>query len=194
MKKKLSTEKMIELEEWLNVNRPDKCDREYFSKFFSDAEVDYLVDAFIMPFQEMKIALIRYDSGYPKVDELVFVKELQEKYCVPASDFYRRVRQIRKIMKCLSQNPLITYYFDSDSVFREDNEWKNLVNEDRKIINIVDRALNYDERKKALALKYDILRQMLEYNGLSFDDVREEAENLKNKQDVKSLKKDKDKR
>lgn len=189
---------MIELERWLVDNRPSNCDREgareYFLNLFDKEEADYLLDAFIMPFQEMKLALIRYDSSRPKVDELVFVKELQERYCVLSSDFYRRVRQIRKIMKCLTQNPLIAHYFDSDSIFREDNEWKTLVTEDRKSTDIVDRALNYDERKKALALKYDILRQMLEYNGLSFDDVREEADNLRNKQDVKYLKKDKDKR
>lgn len=188
---KLSVERMIELESWLDDNRPDEANklgvRDYFLKYYEGKEVDYLVDAYVMPFQEIKLAVIRYDSSHPKMDELAFISDLQSRYYMTPFDILRRIREVRRIMTFLSKHPWINLSKNDDAL--SEDEWDSFLKKDKKCTNMVANSLNYEERRKALALKYDVLRQMVEFMGLSMEDIKVDADKIREEKNVQRLEK-----
>ena len=121
---KLPIEQLINLEIWLMKNYPEQIHGDdlqmYFSEFFSEIEVDYLMNACIMPYININEELQMYDTTKPKLDELKFIKDLQTKYNVDEKQIITRIRTIRSINKYL-----IKHHKNVDQ--SEINEFKKLV-------------------------------------------------------------------
>lgn len=60
-------------------------------------DLEYLVNAYLMPFDEIEKAIERYDSSFPSLDELLFVRELAEHYNVDRHKIIKRIQEVRKI-------------------------------------------------------------------------------------------------
>lgn len=181
---KLTVERMIELESWLADNRPDNADKlgamDFFKLYYQGEDFMYLMDAFTMPFHEVKIAIIKYDSSHPKMDELVFLADLQDRFCQTPFDMLRRIRQVRRIMRYLSKNPMFKIPTGEKEIV-DDEVWTNLINQDKESTSALQGALNYSDREKALIDKLKILKTMAEYNGLTLDDLVEEVDKIGDK-------------
>ena len=179
MGKSLSVERMIELEIWLVDNRPETNDMvvamDYFTNYFSGDDYSYLIDAFSMPFHDVKMSLIRYDSSSPKMDELKFLGELIERFCKTSFDVLRRIRQVRRILKYIAKNPSIRIpNLDSKQIV-DNSDWNLLVLQDKNSTKNVEFALNFDDRKKALVKKLEVLINMAEFNGITLEDLISEG-------------------
>lgn len=70
-----------------------------FAKFSNIDDIEYLVDAYQMPIDEIEEALNQYDrhSWLDKPDEILFVKTLVEKYGVDRSKIIKRIQDVRRI-------------------------------------------------------------------------------------------------
>ena len=93
-----------ELEDYLNENYPkEKANSEVISLFFQDfselRDIKYLIDAYQMPIKEIEEAIEYYDSHsvLDKPDELLFIKELAQKYGVEKSKIIKRIQDVRAI-------------------------------------------------------------------------------------------------
>ena len=121
---KLPIEQMINLEIWLMKNYPEQIHSNdlylYFSEFFSETEVEYLMNAYIMPIVQINEELHNYDTTKPKLDELKFIKDLQIKYNVDEEQIITRIRRVRNINRYLIKH--------SNNVDQnETNEFKKLI-------------------------------------------------------------------
>ncbi|MDE5889019.1 MAG: hypothetical protein K2H20_03265, partial [Bacilli bacterium] len=177
---RLTVERMIELEFWLADNRPNGTDKlgamDYFKLYYQGEDFKYLMDAFVMPFQEVKIALIKYDSSHPKMDELAFLADLQSRFYQTPFDMLRRVRQVRRLMKYIAKNPMFKIPVNVETAIINDKVWDCLIKQDVDCTIEVQNALNYEDRRKALVNKLQVLRNMAEFNGLSLEDLITEAD------------------
>ncbi len=180
MSKGLKVERMIELEIWLVENYPSKANKigalDYFYEYFQGDDLLYLMDAFEMPFYEVKRAIIRYDSSHPKMDELRFLADLQKRFCKIPFDLIRRIRQVRKMMLYLSKNTWVKIPNIEEEPLIDNDDWSNLLKQDKENSENIEKALNYEERKRALVEKCKILRFMAEFNGMSLDDLIKEGD------------------
>lgn len=181
---KLTAERMIELESWLADNRPDNADKlgamDFFELYYQGEDIMYLMDAFTMPFNDVKIAIIKYDSSHPKMDEHVFLADLQERFCQTSFDMLRRIREVRRIMRYLAKNPMLKIPIREQEIV-DDEVWKDLIDQDKKGTISLQGALNYSDRERALINKLRILKTMVEYNGLTLDDLAAKAEKFEDK-------------
>lgn len=84
----LSVERMIELEE--------KLVREECQNI---KEMKYMFRARIMPFAQIKKAIRDYNNSTSKVDELVFVRDLCERYDQSRKSVLRRIHEVNRIDK-----------------------------------------------------------------------------------------------
>ena len=64
---------------------------------FQLIDTDYLISARLMPIEEIRKELDRYDTSRPKLDELTFVSELSEHFHVEESTIINRIREVRRI-------------------------------------------------------------------------------------------------
>lgn len=186
MRKNLSDERMFELEVWLATNYPENTEEKdkieimnNFAMYYSGIELTYIIDSYEMPFHEIKRAIIRYDSSHPKMDELVFINDLKEEFCMPSSDILRRIRQVRRLLTYLAKNLGLEMPNVDINQFVDDEDWEVLIKQDREGTKKVQNALNFEDRKTALVEKLEVLRYMAEYNGLSLDDLVDEANKRK---------------
>jgi len=62
-----------------------------------EQDINYITAAYIMPLQEIQKSLQKYDESIPKLDELMFIQELQEKYGQDRKGVIRRIQEVRKI-------------------------------------------------------------------------------------------------
>lgn len=63
-----------------------------------EQRTNYMTAAFIMPYDQIKKSLEDYDGSHPKLDELVFVRNLQERYVPDRVAVIRRIAEVRKMM------------------------------------------------------------------------------------------------
>lgn len=64
-------------------------------------DLEYLVDAYLMPFDEINKHIDRYDSSHPKLDAMKFVNELASTYNVDKDKIIRRIQEVRNINKVI---------------------------------------------------------------------------------------------
>lgn len=60
-------------------------------------DIDYISRIYLMPFDEIYLELKRYDDSCPRLDELVFVSDLMEKYNVSRKQLFERIFDVRRI-------------------------------------------------------------------------------------------------
>ena len=60
---------------------------------------EYLARATAMPYNDIKQALLDYDSSSPKMDEIKFVRDLQEKYQQSEENVLKRIKDVRRLLK-----------------------------------------------------------------------------------------------
>ena len=64
-----------------------------------EQETNYLAAAATIPYQDMEKQIYKYDHTKPKMDEVIFVHSLCEKYGQSRVAVLRRVREVRRIQK-----------------------------------------------------------------------------------------------
>lgn len=57
-------------------------------------DVIYLVDAYLMPKEEIEEALAIYRNSHPKMDEIKFIENLSKKYGVDKDTVIRRIQEV----------------------------------------------------------------------------------------------------
>ena len=62
-------------------------------------ELEYIKMAIKMPIEEIKEFLDTYDASSPKMDEVKFIINLQNKYQETRENIIKRIRQVRHITK-----------------------------------------------------------------------------------------------
>lgn len=62
-----------------------------------EQDINYITAAYIMPLLEIKMSLKEYDESIPKLDELLFIQKLQERYSQSRKAVIRRIQEVRKI-------------------------------------------------------------------------------------------------
>ena len=103
MNKKEDVRRHIELELWLKENYPNTDSKVkallYFLDTFDEIDAGYLYDAYMMPREDIEKDLEMYDnSGFlNKMDEMLFIDCLMNKYDVTRSEIIKRIRDIRRI-------------------------------------------------------------------------------------------------
>ena len=93
----------IELELWLKKNYPSTDSKVkallFFLDTFDEIDAGYLFDAYLMPKEEIEKDIEIYDNSsiFNKIDELLFVDSLINKYDVTRSEIIKRIRDVRRI-------------------------------------------------------------------------------------------------
>ena len=94
----------IELEEWLEKNyrqnnSNDESAQKIFDNFENTEDIDYLIDAYLMPKKEIEKALENYDNHkFPFVmDELKFIDDLSEQYDMDRQSIVKRIIDVREM-------------------------------------------------------------------------------------------------
>jgi len=64
-------------------------------------DLEYLVDAYLMPYDEINKHIDRYDSSHPKLDAMKFIDELVSTYNVDKDKIIRRIQEVRNINKVI---------------------------------------------------------------------------------------------
>ena len=57
--------------------------------------LNYILEAYLMPFDEISKEIERYDNSKPRLDELLFIKELCKRYNVDRKAIIERIQNIR---------------------------------------------------------------------------------------------------
>lgn len=206
-KDKISVERMIELECWLYDNYDNfiiYLNADNLNNF-SAFEIEYLYNAYRMPYSLVSEHIDAYDTSSPKMDELKFIRDLEKEFRVPeTNDVIKRIQIVRAIKHYCLYNysvPYIPTVKKYDKLVRDnipqiiksngekpftrvlsDKEyWKYLLKKDTEELEEVRTAKSLEERKKELADKLELIRAMAEYSGFSLDDIIEEADKKKAK-------------
>lgn len=87
--KKLYVERMVEIEKLKFCNYID----------LQNEELEYTKLAIKMPIDEIREFLSIYDTSSPKLDEVKFIINLQNKYLETRKNIIKRIRQVRQITK-----------------------------------------------------------------------------------------------
>lgn len=100
----IQSRRYIELEGYLKtILLEKKTIRELtlilFEKFDNLEDIEYLIDAYILPIEEINEELHYYDSQsiLNKPDEIQFIQKLSDKYGVDRSKIIKRIKDIRRI-------------------------------------------------------------------------------------------------
>ncbi len=59
--------------------------------------LNYILEAYLMPFDEIEKEIERYDNSKSKLDEVLFVKELCERYNVDRKAIIERIQNVRSM-------------------------------------------------------------------------------------------------
>lgn len=62
-------------------------------------DANYIIEAYLMPIDEITEEINRYDNSYPRLDEIKFVNDLCNKYNVDKKAVVERIRNVRVINK-----------------------------------------------------------------------------------------------
>jgi len=174
----------------------------FFRVNFNEYEIEYLFDAYRLPLEEMKKQIYMYDRLKPKMDEIKFIINIKVLYNVDPNLVINRIRWIRKIQKYLMNNqdkiiipktqsyyklvrdniPQIIKENGDIPIFRELNNeeyWEYLLEKSKEELLEVKKAKSIIEIKKELADTLEVLRAMAEFNGLTLEDIIEEADRKK---------------
>lgn len=91
----ITTTEMILFERFLikGIEPKFRCENEEHLS----AMKEYVKLAKAMPYEEILRALYEYDESSPKMDELQFIKDLQNQYNQTEENVLRRIKYIRKL-------------------------------------------------------------------------------------------------
>ncbi len=64
-----------------------------------EQRTNYMTAAYIMPFKQIVKYIYDYDHSIPKMDEIVFIRTLQNHYGQSETAVIRRIREVRKLNK-----------------------------------------------------------------------------------------------
>lgn len=103
MKKELVINRKSEMEEQLEGIK-SKSVLKLVNEGYSLEEISYLCRAILMPLKEISEYIEIYDNSRPKIDELIFVNNLCNKYHVDQKTLTARIREIRRINKFRKEN------------------------------------------------------------------------------------------
>lgn len=107
-KNKLTLEKMAYLELWLKNNdltfRPFNEVVEILKKDFNYEEMLYLLEAYLMPFEEVNDLIKLYDNKKPKMDEIKFINDLGKSYNALPKTVISRIKHVRGVAKVFNKN------------------------------------------------------------------------------------------
>lgn len=105
-KTELKIRRYIELEEYLKkLLSEERTIRELSLILFEEIDdlddIEYLMDAYFLPIEEIDNELKNYDSKslLNKSDEIQFIQQLSDKYGVDRSKIIKRIKDIRRINK-----------------------------------------------------------------------------------------------
>lgn len=117
-KNKLTLEKMAYLELWLKNNdltfRPFNEVVEILKKDFSYEEMLYLLEAYLMPFEEVNDLIKLYDTEKPKMDEIKFINDLGKSYNALPKTVISRIKHVRGVAKVFNKNKEMILESQSD--------------------------------------------------------------------------------
>lgn len=117
-KNKLTLEKMAYLELWLKNNdltfRPFNEVVEILKKDFSYEEMLYLLEAYLMPFEEVNDLIKLYDTKKPKMDEIKFINDLGKSYNALPKTVISRIKHVRGVAKVFNKNKEMILESQSD--------------------------------------------------------------------------------
>lgn len=117
-KNKLTLEKMAYLELWLKNNdltfRPFNEVVEILKKDFSYEEMLYLLEAYLMPFEEVNDLIKLYDIKKPKMDEIKFINDLGKSYNALPKTVISRIKHVRGVAKVFNKNKEMILESQSD--------------------------------------------------------------------------------
>lgn len=117
-KNKLTLEKMAYLELWLKNNdltfRPFNEVVEILKKDFSYEEMLYLLEAYLMPFEEVNDLIKLYDTKKPKMDEIKFINDLGKSYNALPKTVISRIKHVRGVAKVFNKNKEMILVSQSD--------------------------------------------------------------------------------
>lgn len=117
-KNKLTLEKMAYLELWLKNNdltfRPFNEVVEILKENFSYEEMLYLLEAYLMPFEEVNDLIKLYDTKKPKMDEIKFINDLGKSYNALPKTVISRIKHVRGVAKVFNKNKEMILESQSD--------------------------------------------------------------------------------
>lgn len=104
----LETYKKVEIEKELKKLIDSGISKEEAAACLVDRNeaecINYIIEASLMPIEEITREIESYDSSSPKLDELKFVYELCKKYNVDRKAVIERIQNVRRINKHAKQN------------------------------------------------------------------------------------------
>lgn len=62
-----------------------------------EQEINYMTASYSMPFAQIKEDIRRYNNSVPRADELVFIRDLCERYGQERESVLRRIREVKRI-------------------------------------------------------------------------------------------------
>lgn len=81
----------------------DKALKDMISKIKTIEESEYLFEVYQMPIEEISKEIKRYDSSYPRLDELKFVNDLCKRYNVERRTIVKRIQNVRRVNRYLKE-------------------------------------------------------------------------------------------
>jgi len=107
----LSIEEKIELEskltDLLNSGKTREDAVILLMKGMTFEECVYILSAYMMPYDEIKDEINRYDVSKPKLDEIKFVNDLNRKYKCHKRVIIDRIQDVRKITQYKEENQYV---------------------------------------------------------------------------------------
>ena len=92
---KINSNKKIDVKRMFEIEKLKFCNYVDLEK----EELEYMKMAIKMPIEEIKESLAIYDASSPKMDEVKFIINLQNKYEETRENIIKRIRQVRHITK-----------------------------------------------------------------------------------------------
>lgn len=193
----------LELESWLLEHYPESMPTTELIRFFSldnhnESDIRYLLEAYYIPLSDIVEQIEMYDNTRPKIDELKFVSDLEQKYNVNRDILLARIKRVRlmykhlgkiSIPKILMYNKLVRDKIpnkieanEEKPIYRtltSEEYWKSLLKKDQEELIELEQATSLIERKKELADKLEVLRAMAEFYGFSLLEIINEADKKK---------------
>lgn len=99
--KKVTPEEMLIFEKFASVKKQPKVNCK--NDEHRQACLEYQHLALAMPYAEIHAALKQYDNSSPKMDEIKFIRDLQNKYHKSEQDVLKRIRYVRQVSKILTK-------------------------------------------------------------------------------------------
>lgn len=99
-------------------------------------DANYVIEAYLMPIDEITEEINKYDNSYPKLDELEFVNNLCKKYNVDKKAIIERIRNVRVINKYK--------LLDKEKILQRLRSKRDMLQEEKNKLN--DKSMDSEEK------------------------------------------------